>query len=432
MVLSWLRFNRRNSTPLGNWMATMLHHRFLLSNILNLDETPVPFEYLAGRTYDIKGAKEVKAKTDRSGWDKRQATLILYIFADGISRINPTLIFHGAEEGKILETEGHNYHPDVDVFFNKTAYNNEALFKSWIGKKLMPALEGRDSLLVMDVASFHKTPDILELLRDKKVVTSLIPGGCTGLLQPLDTAINKPFKGLLRDATEEYIDERAERGEDTEVWTVGQKRVMSTHTVATAWKRLCQRPELVQKAFRDVGISLPADGSRDSELRIKGFKPEELVLGDCSREAVELEYHQILDDAGDEDLDFRSRDEDCEAKNNYVFLTIKKLQAILIQRGLATSGNKAALVARLEEDDEFEREFCPKFKLNGYAHEQETRKGVERMFQIPTLPPRPRPTIEYRFSSSLGIHQVSTDGASHPTHGFEQAFWGWQHLAQPT
>jgi hypothetical protein len=60
-----------------------------------------------------------------------------------------------------------------------------------------------DNLLIMDVASFHKTQAILQKLRNIHITTALIPSGCTSLLQPLDTAVNKPFKGWLREATEE-------------------------------------------------------------------------------------------------------------------------------------------------------------------------------------------------------------------------------------
>jgi hypothetical protein len=70
------------------------------------------------------------AVRDRSGWDKRQAILVLYIFADGIPRIRPKLIFHGKatdEGGKIEECESHLYHKGVTVHFNSTAYNNEEL-----------------------------------------------------------------------------------------------------------------------------------------------------------------------------------------------------------------------------------------------------------------------------------------------------------------
>lgn len=104
--------------------------RFRKRLILNIDETPVPFEFLDGSTWEIQGAKTMTSYTDCSGWNKRQAILILYIFADGIHRLKPKLIFHGTpteEGGQIEEKESHLYHPDVTVAFNKTAYNNKDL-----------------------------------------------------------------------------------------------------------------------------------------------------------------------------------------------------------------------------------------------------------------------------------------------------------------
>ena len=64
------------------------------------------------------------------------------------------------------------------------------------------------SLLLLDAAGFHTTPDILQTLRSANITPSIIPGGCTGLIQPLDTAINKPFKQYLRDYTEAYVDNK--------------------------------------------------------------------------------------------------------------------------------------------------------------------------------------------------------------------------------
>jgi len=320
---------------------------FRLSNILNLDETPIPFEYLDGKTYEIKGSRTVSGKTDGNGWDKRQATLILYIFADGIPRIKPKVIFHGKTGDSIIQREGHKWNKGVSVLFNETAYNNELLFKAFIIEDLLPALDNPTpwqaetystntsdnrataispsahlhsvlpsnsshptpvqsspvqsnpiqsnptqpagqvpriprSLLVMDTASFHVTPSILELLRANNIVPSIIPGGCTGLLQPLDTAVNKPFKEYLREFTDTYVPER-EKVEDVGRWSVSDKRIMTTHVVAQAWHAFCQqKSELICKSFRDVGVALPIDGSRDDEIKIKGFTSTDIEIGDWS------------------------------------------------------------------------------------------------------------------------------------------------------
>ena len=48
-----------------------------------------------GKTYDKKDVKEVWAQSGQSGLDKRQATVQLTVFADGIDRVRPTIIFRG-------------------------------------------------------------------------------------------------------------------------------------------------------------------------------------------------------------------------------------------------------------------------------------------------------------------------------------------------
>ncbi|KAG5950143.1 hypothetical protein E4U58_001764 [Claviceps cyperi] len=63
---------------------------------MNMDETPIPFD----------------------GWDKRQAILVLYIFGDGLQRLKPKIILHGATDSKILEEEGHLYSDEVAIKIN--------------------------------------------------------------------------------------------------------------------------------------------------------------------------------------------------------------------------------------------------------------------------------------------------------------------------
>ena len=140
----------------------------------------------------------------------------------------------------------------------------------------------------MDIASFHKTPAVLSKLKKKGITTSLIPGGCTGLLQPLDTAVNKPFKQYLQDYTEQYMDERP----DIETWSVSDKRIMVTHVVARAWCAFClEKRALIQKSFLDVGLTLPVDGSQDYKLKIKGMG--KIEIGDWQQDlAVPVCYQE--------------------------------------------------------------------------------------------------------------------------------------------
>ncbi|RPA89608.1 hypothetical protein L873DRAFT_1849216 [Choiromyces venosus 120613-1] len=281
-ILSWLRFNRRNSLPRNSLEKAHLITdvgRFRLSQICNMDETPIPFEFLSGKTYEMKGAKTVWAKQTRGGWDKRQATLILYVFADGLPRIKPKLIFHAATGAQVRRKEEALYDKRVTVEFNPTAYNNEALFLRWIEEELIKLEDWKDGgLLAIDAAEFHKTEKILTTLREHSIIPSMIPPGCTRLVQPLDISINKPFKELLRDYVDSYVELEEHAGKET--WSVGDRRVMTTICVSRAWDQFCRESHhLVITSFRNVGLSLHPNGSEDHELSIKGIATSELQVG---------------------------------------------------------------------------------------------------------------------------------------------------------
>jgi hypothetical protein len=82
--------------------------------------------------------------------------------------------------------------------------------------------------------------------------------------------VNKPFKELLREQTELYMDIQEEAGECLEKWTTRHKRVMVTHVVAEAWAQFCrEKRNLIQRSFIDVGLNIASDGSEDSKLSIK-------------------------------------------------------------------------------------------------------------------------------------------------------------------
>ena len=266
LVNNFLRFIRRNSVLQGNFGS---YWRFRLSNILNMDEVPISFEFFEGYSYHLKGERTISGSTGNSSWSKRQATLVLYIFADGVPRLKPKLIFHGTPGGPIERAEKDLYDKRVSIEFNETAYNNEDLFTKWLDDELLnpDVLGGRDSLLVMDHAAFHKTPDVLQKLKGTNVVPALIPPGCTSLLQPLDVAINKPFKEWLRRALDEVLDN--DDLEDSSRSAISRRRIAVTKAIGIAFDELTRRAEMVQNSFIHTGIAIPPNGSEDHRINMK-------------------------------------------------------------------------------------------------------------------------------------------------------------------
>ena len=56
-----------------------------------MDQTALSFVLDDGKTYDKKSMKEVRAQSGQSGLEKRQATVQLTVFADGVDRVRPTV-----------------------------------------------------------------------------------------------------------------------------------------------------------------------------------------------------------------------------------------------------------------------------------------------------------------------------------------------------
>lgn len=164
-----------------------------------MDQTPIPFEYLSGQTYNQTGEKTVWIKSSKqTGLDKRQATLQLTVFADAIPRVEPLIFFRGLGVGVTVVAEMKNYHPRVVVKFNPTAYANLESVIEWIDEQLVPVLDSQPTLLALDLFGGHKTEDVLDTLRTHDITLSAIPSECIGLVQPLDISINRPFKDIFR------------------------------------------------------------------------------------------------------------------------------------------------------------------------------------------------------------------------------------------
>jgi hypothetical protein len=129
-IENWLKFNHRNTIKSENSdcgidqgpnVPTTVG-RFKLSKIANMDQTPIVFDFLFSRTYDFKGSKTVRIKEQRSGWNCRQATLQVCVYADSIQCCHPLLIFHSDPLGDSrCRVEEKLYDKGVAVAFNKTA-----------------------------------------------------------------------------------------------------------------------------------------------------------------------------------------------------------------------------------------------------------------------------------------------------------------------
>jgi len=59
--------------------------------------------------------------------------------------------------------------------------------------------------LLLDKYKCHYQGSVAKATENLGVEWDIIPGGCTGLVQPIDVGIGKPFKNRMRYKLEEWL-----------------------------------------------------------------------------------------------------------------------------------------------------------------------------------------------------------------------------------
>jgi hypothetical protein len=155
----------------------------------------------------------VLLKGTRSGWEKRMCTIQLCVFADGVLRCKPLLMFKGSNSKKDSSRRAKykKYDPRVVVIFNKKAYANTRNLIEWVKTQYSTALayplrDNKPRFLSLDAFAPHKNKgkkskekesekekekrikeevlqqELRDTFKKLNVTPLIIPGGCTAYL----------------------------------------------------------------------------------------------------------------------------------------------------------------------------------------------------------------------------------------------------------
>lgn len=175
------------------------HHQknqYHLSQIANMDETPIFFDMVGNSTVEKKGTKTIQIRT--TGNDKNRFTCVLTVLADG-TKLTPMVIF----KGKMLPK---NLPFNIVVKMQEKGWMNEDLMKVWFQEVWEKHFKSDEkTLLIMDSFEGHKTKSIKEKCQEMNIDLAIIPGGLTSLVQPLDVCLNKPFKDRMRKKWQDWM-----------------------------------------------------------------------------------------------------------------------------------------------------------------------------------------------------------------------------------
>jgi hypothetical protein len=181
-----------------------------LEDILNMDQTPIPFSYHSTKTLEVKGTKTIHARAPTT--DTKRVTLAATVTASG-KMLPPFLIFKGKPNGRIAMREFSTFPSRGRYACQEKAWMDEQRMHEWVDVVLKPWKEARDAnnpsmqppIIILDAYRVHQMGSVVQHIQMMGIEVLHIPAGCTYLCQPIDVGINKPIKCGLRDRWEQWM-----------------------------------------------------------------------------------------------------------------------------------------------------------------------------------------------------------------------------------
>lgn len=177
-------------------------YRILPRDLINVDETPMFWEYLPKRIVFKKNEKVVPSYKTANSY--KRSTLLLACNAQG-DLLPPALVLKRATPYQ-LQCQNR-----VNLLLQTTVngWTTSISFIDWIEKVLAPYIQQRHCLLLLDSYEGHKSEQVRNfvLARYPNIHCCVIPGGYTDVLQPLDMGINSVFKNHCKNEALNFLNE---------------------------------------------------------------------------------------------------------------------------------------------------------------------------------------------------------------------------------
>jgi hypothetical protein len=182
--------------------------------IFNIDQMPLYFSCHSSKTLEKHGTKMIHVR--KTGNGTKRATGAFTIIAAG-DFLTPMIIFKGTPRKSITQTELPNVDPTSIYTCQEAAWMDEWCMLIWVKQILGPYLVvippplGIQPVILLDVYRCHMMASVVNKISDMGIKIIHIPGGCTGLCQPLHIGVNKPFEQCICQLREEWMMEMLDR-----------------------------------------------------------------------------------------------------------------------------------------------------------------------------------------------------------------------------
>ena len=228
--------------------------------VWNMDQTPIFFSYQSSKTLAKRGVKTVNVRKTTDG--TKRATAALTVTAAG-DFLMPMIIFKGKPNGHIAKKELPTLDPTSIYACQEAAWMDERCMLIWVEQVLAaylsanPPPPGIVPVILLDSYRCHMMASVVSKITALGIEVIHIPGGCTGLCQPLDVGINKPFKARVRRQWEEWMTDLIDR--TNEVRDATREEVVEWVTAAY-WEMATKNKRILRNAWRKTAYDWFPDG----------------------------------------------------------------------------------------------------------------------------------------------------------------------------
>jgi hypothetical protein len=210
-----------------------------------MDQTPVFFSMTPKTTLQVRGSKTVSVRA--SSDSTKRITVAVTVTASGLM-LPPYLIFNAKPNGRV-ERQLANFPPGAHYAVQKNAWMDERVMIMWVEAVLEPyvktAPDGVRPLLFLDSYRCHMMASVVQRVQELGVEVQHIPGGCTGVCQPVDVGIGKPFKNRVANCWEAWMIEKGGLNEEktktpsreeVSEWVIKSIGSIGTNIIRNSWR----------------------------------------------------------------------------------------------------------------------------------------------------------------------------------------------------
>ena len=132
-------------------------------------------------------------------------------------------------------------------------------------------------LLVWDAFRCHTTTQTKSAMKQKKIISAIIPSGCTGKIQVADVVLIRPFKQHIVDLYSEWIADDTQQNRTPSGNLRAPSRRQLVQWVIAVWGQISN--DMVREAHKTCGLTTSTEGeeTREDDFLMRPVRPQVLT-----------------------------------------------------------------------------------------------------------------------------------------------------------